>query len=136
MNQKTDKQIDSLLKNVFTESELNNPSADFTSAVISKITGENELTAYRPLISKRAWALVVTVLIGMAAFVPIANVTFKKGWLDTLGISFLSNIELNGLLPAYSFSDSTLYGLLVLTIMIFVQIPILKHYSDKRIDIS
>lgn len=56
---------DIAMKNVLSEHASLNPSADFTANLMSKLEGKVPAKVYTPVISKRAWAAIAAVFVGI-----------------------------------------------------------------------
>ena len=65
MQDKTDKYLDDLTKKVIKIGSIESPSFNFTDTVMSQVEalGKNQLTVYKPLISKKKWALILIIFL-------------------------------------------------------------------------
>ncbi|MFD2916387.1 hypothetical protein [Psychroserpens luteus] len=131
MNENADKHLDNLSRKVIGKSVVESPSFDFTKSVMSQINAlsTSSVTTYVPLISKKVWALIILVFAGIIGYVSFGTSEEKNSWLSDLDYEFvnpLSNLE---------FSQTSVYAVLFLALMICIQIPLLKHYFNKRYEV-
>lgn len=136
MEDKNDKQIDAFLKNQIQEMPLESPSKDFTMNIMSVLEKETSKSIeYSPLISKKVWMGIATLIAAsvlILIFIPFQNQ--GESILDkvSLDFSFLENVSLSGVFDGLSISSTTFYGILLFSVMIFVQIFYIKGYFSKR----
>jgi len=129
--------LDELSKKVITASNLETPSLDFTANIMSNINvvvKQSESTIYKPLISKKAWFIIAVIFIVVCACVLLGNTSESIGWFTDVDFSFVSSFNMANVLPEISFSKTVLYAIVVLTFMLFIQIPLLKKYFDNQIN--
>jgi hypothetical protein len=131
MKANEDKNIEKLIDHLMKDTTLASPSIDFTSKVMSQVmaTKTSVATTYQPLISKQAF---ITIFIGLTAL--ITYVLFNG---NTASTNRLINLNYNLLtsfnpLKTLQFSTITTYTILLTTIMLCIQISLLKNYYDKR----
>ncbi|GAA4270973.1 hypothetical protein U6A24_03655 [Aquimarina gracilis] len=124
------KDIEQLVK----EAGLNQPSSVFSKNVMSQIGAitQKKQIVYTPLISKKTWIIIAVLLLVLVlgiAFLSDSNTSI----LNTLDLSFLKldTIKINNPLAGFKFHKTTVYGILFLTALFFIQIPILKRRIDK-----
>lgn len=135
MNETEHKKLDALIKELIKETPENNPSPDFTDKIMLKIEVLNSIksTTYQPLISKKTWVFLCIfsiVLIGLL----VNNVSFEKTtWLTHISIKNYIDFQLPNLSIGYKFPRIFLYGFLCFSIMILIQIPLLKNYFDNSL---
>ena len=131
MKNNANKHIDLFVDKVMKSSKLETPSFDFTAKVMSQIseTSRSTLTVYKPLISKTAWVILLLLTAGMVGFSLFSKNTTTLGWFDQLDFSIVSN-----LFSGVKISQTTMYSLLMFGVMLFIQIPLLKHYFNKRFE--
>ncbi len=126
-----DKHIEALIDKLMTSDALEKPSFDFTETVMSKIDALETTSSvvYKPLISKKAW-----LTIGIAAIVLIGFFVFNQrteggSLLDKYNLAFEFKNPLEHL--NFNFSKTMVYAVGLLAVMLFIQIPVLKHYFNK-----
>lgn len=137
MNENADKHLDELSRKVMRHSTIEHPSIDFTQNVMSQVENiaTSDVTTYVPLISKRLWFLIITALvaIGSLAFFGIFN--NSNSWFDRLPLDRISEYSFPNPFATIEFSQTVLYAALLFAIMMCIQIPILKRYFDKRLEV-
>ena len=129
MKEYTNKDLEQLVDKVMKSSTLETPSFDFTSKVMSQVTADSKssVTVYKPLISKTVWVILLLLTAGLVSYSFFSNDSETLGWLDRLDLSEISN-----LFSGIKISNTVMYSLLMFTLMLFIQIPLLKHYFNKR----
>ncbi|MEM5566992.1 hypothetical protein WNY78_17865 [Psychroserpens sp. AS72] len=145
MNENADKHLDSLSRRVIGESAVESPSFDFTKSVMSQINALNtsSATTYVPLISKWVWAIIALVFAAIVGFVSFGTTTTlitlssgeKSSWLDRLILERISAYEFVNPLSQLEFSQTTVYGVVLFALMLCIQIPLLKRYFNKRLEV-
>lgn len=124
--------MDHFVDKVMKSSTLESPSLDFTVKVMSQITGTSKstVTVYKPLISKTTWVILLLLTAGIVGFSVYSKDDTTLGWFDKLDFSRISN-----LFSGVKISQSVMYSLLMLGVMLFIQVPLLKHYFNKRFEV-
>jgi hypothetical protein len=132
MKENANKKMEHFVGKVMKSSALESPSFDFTAKVMSQVTATSRstVTVYKPLISKSAWVVLVFLTIGLIAFSIFNTDTTSLGLFDKLDFSRFSN-----LISGVKISQTAMYSLVMFAVMLFVQVPILKHYFNKRIEV-
>lgn len=125
-----DKNIEKFIDKVMAETSLEAPSFDFTSKIMAQVSVAKQPKAieYKPLISKPVWYSIFTILVAMIAYSFFSD--SKESQFD---IDF--NTAISSLIPTVHFSDATTYSVLIVTLMVMIQIPLLKNYFDKRFEV-
>lgn len=127
-------QEEKLIKKMFAKHRLETPSQDFTSRVVVAVEELHlqQKAVYKPLIGKKAWVLVLScfVSIWIVAFFVVSKTTSQL-------ISFDMLQQVSDTLFTYSFSELQfsnvlVYALCFLSLMICVQIPLLKNQFNKK----
>ena len=133
MNENADKGLDSLSRKVIGKSAIESPSFDFTKHVMSQINAlsSSSVTTYVPLISKKVWALIAIVFAGIVWFTRSGASEEKSSWVSNLDLDY----ELVSPFATLELSQTVVYSVLLFAIMICIQIPLLKHYFNKRFDV-
>jgi len=131
MKENANKHIDQFVDKVMKTSKLETPSFNFTAKVMSQITetSRSTVTVYKPLISKTTWVILFLLTVGMVGFSFFNKDTSTLGWFDKFDFSIVSN-----LFSGVKISQTTMYSLLMFGVMLFIQIPLLKHYFNKRFE--
>lgn len=137
MKEKENNQLDKLVDKVMKQSTLETPSFNFTANVMQHITADskNRTTVYKPLISKTGWVVLIISILTIMIYILLSGDSQNSSWFDTLDFSMLSNIKIPNLFSGLKVSHTTLYALLLFGIMVCVQIPLLKNYFDKRLNL-
>lgn len=132
MKEKAKKHIDQFVDKVMRSSTLETPSFGFTANLMSQITvtSRSTVTVYKPLFSKTAWVILFLLTAGMVGFLIFSKDTTTLGWFDQLDFSSVTN-KFSGI----KISQTTMYSFLMFGVMLFIQIPLLKHYFNKRFEI-
>ena len=129
--------LDELSERIITKSNLETPSLDFTASVMSNInvvSKQSECTIYTPLISKKTWFIIALIFIVVCAYMLLGNTTESIGWFTDVDFSYIPSIRISSVFSEISFSKTVLYAIVVLTIMLFIQVQLLKKHFDNRIN--
>ena len=130
-------EINAFVKKYVSELKLESPSADFTSTimdVVSDIDLAKSTVKYKPLISKKGWFLVISVLAAIL-IVPLRGVESKWITFPEMNFSFLEKISFTGLLDGFAISNTIVYSACLFAILISVQIFYLKGYFEKQLTV-
>lgn len=141
MNANSDKKLEKLVDKIMKDAKLDSPSFDFTNKVMSKVNAlnSNSVTVYKPLISKTGWLIICIILLALTVYIATVTETNSTGFLSALDFSVLRNNKIVHImqgfeLPGITLSKSLIYSLFFLGIMVCVQIPLLKHHFNKRLE--
>jgi hypothetical protein len=141
MKEQTDKYLDELAKKVITNTVIESPSFDFTSSVMSQVAAlsNNNVTIYKPLISKTGWVLILVGFLSLVFFALFGTQTESSGWLSTIDFSVLTNNKLTNTLmgfkpTGFAITKTFAYALMLFGVMICIQIPFLKHHLNQRFE--
>lgn len=130
-----ERELDKLTAKIVKEKTLDGPSLDFTSKVMERIevAYSKRSIAYVPLISGRTWGVlgfglfcVVIFLISMQDSDQVNRWYYNFEWPQFQLPHILDS------LPVIPISDTLVYGVLVFTLFLYVQILFLKKYFDGR----
>ncbi len=137
MKENVDKDIEELVDKVMQSSTLETPSIDFTSNIMAEVNNlsSSSITVYEPLISKHTWFILLSVIFGFTIYLVFNTQIESKGWFDALDFSVVSEFSITNLFSGITFSKTFIYAVLIFAIMFFIQIPILKNYLDKRLEV-
>jgi len=130
MKANEDKQLEKLVDHMMKDSILDSPSNDFTFKVMSQVlaTKTNDITEYKPLISKKAMIVIFSVVLAL-----ICYSLFLDNTASQYRIPHFDFIPFNNLTKSFQFSKVTTYSVVLTAIMLFIQIPFLKNYFDRKI---
>jgi len=137
MKAKTDKEIEKLIDKMMKETTLESPSLDFTSQVMSQVLKikTNKAMVYKPLISKWIWYGIFISMLGLMTYLLFNDSAVSGGLFEKYNFGTLPKFRMSNIFSGLHFSRTTLYACVLLTIMLFIQIPILKHHMDKRSEV-
>ena len=134
MKEQANTQVEKLVDKMMKSSALESPSVDFTSQILSKIETlqQSKTTVYQPLISKKIWVLIISGCMALVVYAFFSTSSESSSWLSTVDYSKLPNFNISERLSTITFSKTMMYAIVLLSLMVFVQIPLLKNYYDKR----
>ena len=136
MEQNKDKQLDDFVQKVVKTAGLETPSDQFTQSIMSKIKAQSAVTHYKPLISKRSWLVLCSIVIFLLAYVFFGNLDLNISWLPSIDAIAMDNMGIIDALSNLRLPDTLLYGLTGLTLFIYVQIVFLKKHLERRFTIN
>lgn len=108
------------LTNLLNKHTLENPTLEFTSKVMSVVKQNSTITEYQPVISKKAWYFITSVLILLMVFItPYFDITssqlnYKIPYLTNIKSMFSFNVPSILTSPLFAMSVFTLSFLLLL----------------------
>lgn len=134
MSDNIDKHIEKLVEKSMKKATLETPSINFTNAVMSQVNAleKNAVTTYKPLISKPMWFAILAFALAMVLYIIFGTTTTESGWLNFIDLSSLTDNRCSNALSGFKVSKTVTYGVVLFGIMLFIQVPILKHYFNKR----
>jgi uncharacterized membrane protein len=125
----SDKNLENLIDKMMADHTLESPSADFTSNIMSQVLilekAKNKI--YKPLISKSAWVFIAISIIAVVVYS-----TFFGGTEYNLKFETPYAEKIAGMFLGIHISKTILYAVLIVTLMILVQVGVLKNYFDKK----
>lgn len=125
-----DKHIEKFVDKVMKELVIERPSIDFTSKVMAQVisTKKSEISTYQPLISNYVWLIILGSFLTLVFFLITNGDTSTNSWISSLDLSVFSN----NIFSKVKFSKITFYAVLLLTLMFYIQIPLIKNQIDKQ----
>lgn len=123
------KNEDQLLKKLIQESELEQPSLDFSKRVMEQITEQENKVVYTPLLPRYLKIFIVLLLVaavGWLFFNPSSSI-FAFGENQ----DFIATTDWTSFLPNVSLSKIEVYALLFLGLFL-IQVPYLKRMLDRQ----
>lgn len=126
------KKLEQLIKNLMSNDTIEQPSIGFTDKVMNIVTTTvpkpSEVIIYKPLISKTVWFTIFISFAVLVVFIYYNQSGMTGGWLD----SYKGNVinPFHGI--EFSYSKSVMYAFLTFALMVGIQIPLLRHYFNKR----
>ena len=134
MKNNDDKEIEKLVDKMMSESVIESPSFDFTSKVMSQVLSveKKKSFVYKPVISKKMWFIILGGLLALFAFLFFnMNTTTSK---FSFNLSIFSFDKWFSSFSDIHISPMTGNVLLVATLMLLVQIFLLKNHFNKRFE--
>ena len=135
MKEHSEPHFDKLANKAMKAASVQSPSVDFTANLMKQIEPIKigTSTVYRPLISNYGWLGIIAVLIGVSVYVMFGNVE-GSALLETVDYSVITNNKVTDVLSGIKFSKSFMYAIGFFGLVFFIQIPIMKHYMNKRLN--
>jgi len=135
MKEHTEQHLDNLAKKAMISSGMKSPSVDFTANVMKEIeqVSVGKSVQYKPLITKYGWFGIIAVLIGASIYMTLGNVEGST-LLDTVDYSVISNNKVTSVLSGITFSKTVMYAIGFFGLVFFIQIPLMKHIMNKRLE--
>ena len=135
MKENIDKHIENLVEKTMKKSTIESPSFDFTNAVMAQINAleQSSVTTYKPLISKPMWFAIFAIGLAIVLFILFGTSTDQSSWLSFIDLSIITDNKFSNSLSAFRVSKTVMYAIVLFGLMLFIQVPILKHYFDKRL---
>ena len=128
-------EIDAFAKKYVKEIKTETPSADFTKNLMQSIAQLQTIKstiAYKPLISKKAWFVVVSAIIAVL-FIPFISSEKAFFTLPKINFSVLEKLNFSGLFQNVNISSTTFTIALVFGLLLAIQIIYLKGFFEKRL---
>lgn len=128
-------ELDAFAKKYVKEIKVEQPSLDFTASIMKTILIESKYKVFKvsPLISKKAWVLILLSLVGIF-FIPFKESEKGVGYVSKIDFSFFNTIESLNLFNSISVSNTVLYSILIFGLMVLVQVFYLKKYFESRLN--
>ena len=135
MKEHTEQHLDNLAKRVMKSSAIKSPSVDFTANVMTQIehVSIGESLRYKPLISKYGWFGIIVVLVGISLYMTFGNIE-SLSMLESVDYSVISNNKVTEALSGITFSKTLMYAIGFFGLVFFIQIPLMKHNMNKRLE--
>jgi hypothetical protein len=136
MQDHTEQHLDKLAKKVMQSAPLEKPSLDFTANIMAKVDAivTNNITVYKPLISKRTWLVIAILVVGSLSYGVFGSGLEGLSWFDKVDLSIFSNNKITDAISGVKFSKTLIYAVGLCGLVFFIQIPMMKHYLDKRLE--
>lgn len=136
MEDHTEQHFDKLAKKVMQSSLLESPSLDFTNNVMAEVKANvaSDITVYEPLISKRTWFILSVLFTGGLIYSLLGTDFESLGWIGEIDFSVISNNKVTEALGGITVSKILAYAIGFFGLVFFIQIPMMKHYFDKRLE--
>ncbi len=136
MKEIEDKNTKQFVDKIMKETSLESPSRDFTSKVMANVLaiGKSNVTEYKPLISKTGWILIFGGIIGTVVYFLTNNIPQSEGQPWSSAFSGKSLIKALTDLHLFQFSGITINIIVLSTLLMFIQITLLKNHLNKRLE--
>lgn len=129
-----DKKLEAFVDKVMSNDALETPSSDFTNALLNKLDIETKTIAYKPLIPKWVW-FIIAAAISLIVFYALFNHEASDSSSKLYEFLSLSQIEFRPFQNVdFSYSKTLIYSMVVFSIMIGLQVPLLKSYINNRLN--
>lgn len=135
MKDNIDKHIEKLVDKTMKKASLESPSFNFTNTVMTQVKAleNNTITTYKPLISKPMWFTILIITLAIVFYIVFGMNTAEASWLNFIDLSILTDNKFSDAMSGFKVSNTVMYGVVLFGIMLFIQVPILKHYFDKSL---
>ena len=133
------KELDDFISKSIKEVGLEKPSVSFTDLVLSKIENESKKSTvfeYQPILSKSTWGMILAVIAGLFAYVILANPDLENSWVSFLQLNRVATFNVMGKIPDLEVSSTFVYGILIFTFFVMIQVYIIKQRFDKRYSLN
>ena len=128
-----DKNIETFVDKLMVNDRLETPSADFTNKILEKLNIESKAITYKPLIPKSVW-VILGVAVSVIVFYALFNHEASNSSSKISDFLNLSQIEFNPLENiSFNFSKTLAYSMVAFSVMIGLQVPLLKSYINNRL---
>jgi hypothetical protein len=135
MKKNEDKNIELFVDKVMKETPLESPSHDFTATVMANVLAidKSKATVYKPLISTTGWVLIFGSIIATMVYFIINGGTQGEGQPWSFGPGVKDSIKSFSDVHLFQVSRITVNVIVVSTILMLLQIALLKNHLDKRL---
>ena len=127
-----EKKIEVFIDQLMSEDVLEKPSLDFTNNVMFKVEAlaNSKATVYKPLISKPVWFVILGSFLALVGNIYLKEPVTNSEWINRFDISIVANNLFGNF--SVNFSSTLMYAFVFLALMVSIQVPLLKHYFNKR----
>jgi len=134
--ERDEKKIEAFIDNLMSTDSLENAPVNFTESVMSKIDdlSKSKTIVYKPLIPKYILWLVGAGFIALVGYIIFKQPTGNSILSERLSLPEVSFNPLEGL--SFEFSNTLMYAMVLLVVMISIQIPLLKQYFNNRLSLE
>jgi len=129
-----DKKLEAFINQLMANTTLEKPSVDFKNDVLNKLHIESKTIVYKPLIPKWFW-VVLSVCVALIVFYALFNHEASSTSSKLSELLSFSQIEFKPFQNIdFNFSKTLIYSMVVFSIMIGLQVPLLKSYINNRLN--
>jgi hypothetical protein len=132
------KELDNFIRKSIKEVGLEKPSLDFNDLVLSQLqksTEKNTIFEHKPLLSKPVWFGIITTVIVIFAYALLGNPEIENIWFSISKLNQLTSFNLSGSVPNVEIPHTFVYGFLIFTFFVVLQVYMVKQRIDKRYDL-
>ncbi|MCF0055270.1 hypothetical protein LXL81_05825 [Dyadobacter sp. CY356] len=128
-----DRQLEGFADHIMEAAALESTSVDFTSKVMLQALAsqKSDVTLYKPLISNSVFAGVLVCFIAAFIYLPENTTPQNMYWLSYPDFSPIYDLAASSV---FKFSEMTTYTIVFATLVLFVQICILKKHFDNQFE--
>ena len=132
---KKDKNIEDFTKFILKEATSEAPSFDFVNKVMDTIHIESipALKEDKPLISVLGWVFISLFIIGICAMV-FYGTSDSPSLLSSINWSFVDKIPSFNIFEKIHFSSKFAFSFVFFSILVILQLVIIKNYANKEIN--
>lgn len=130
---KTDKNIEKITKQLLTDLPLESPSPQFVDKVMDQVhkIADAKTIAYQPLISVKAWIIILGLCIGGIIYTLTHPLAFDIT-IDWLNFSFIENYQLPTLFEGIKLPDFFGITFVFFACVAFIQMFFINKYFRSR----
>ena len=131
-----DKLVESLVNKVMQDTVLESPSLHFTNQVMTQIEAlqSSAITKYKPLISKPIWSMIGFAILATCIYLFLNTPSIEINWFNSINFDVITNNSITQTLSGFKMSKTLMYTVVLMSIMICVQVPLLKNHFDKQFE--
>lgn len=134
MNTENNKKLDGFIAGLIKDISTDTTSPGFTDRLMTQVhlTELHKSTIYKPLISKKGWFFITGCIFALATYLVLNANHHSDSLINYLGISVIYKNFFNSI-SSFKFSNASLYAIIVLFFLLFVQITFIKQFLNKRL---
>jgi hypothetical protein len=114
------------------------PSSNFVNKVMERVQEEvatSQTPVYQPVISKRAWVMILAAFVICSVFLLTGSSEFTLDFLS-FDVNMTSWVEQINIFSELQIADLITISILVFTLMVMIQLFVLKNYTINKIVMS
>ncbi len=131
-----DKAVENLVNKMMEKIDLESPSLHFTNQVMTQVEAlqSSAITKYKPLISNRLWSIIGFAILATCTYLFLNTPTNETSWLSSINFDALANNSITQSVSGFKISKTLMYTIVFMSLMICIQVPLLKNHFDKRFE--
>ncbi|REE24343.1 hypothetical protein [Winogradskyella pacifica] len=130
--EKGNKELEAFIEKIMSTESLEQPSVEFTDNIMSKVKAisNSKTIVYKPLIPTYIWIVIIGSFLWLVGCIYLNESVTSVSWLER----FTSIKKVIDPLATLTFGASKIliYTVVLFTVMLSIQIPLLKQYFNKR----